>query len=106
MLAALIQPRIGLPPLLRRKPEPEVENLADPRFGHQAAVPPTVSPSIISVGWPTPAGTDWPPLPQTPMPSSSAMSLPIAATLVSTVGPSPIRVAPLIGAPSLPFSIR
>src|SRR5688572_5784626 len=76
------------------------------RSAPYAAVPPTVSPSISRVGWPTPAGIDWPPLPQMPTPSSSAMSLPIPATLVSTVGPSPIRVAPLIGAPSLPFSIR
>ena len=53
-----------------------------------------------------PGRIDWPDLPQMPTPSSSAMSLPIAATLVSTVGPSPIRVAPLIGAPNLPSSIR
>src|SRR3954465_8306853 len=71
----------------------------------QAAVPPTVSPSISRVGWPTPAGIDWPPLPQMPTPSSRAMSLPIPPPLVSTVGPSPIKVAPLIGAPRRPFSI-
>ena len=59
--------------------EPEIENLVPP--GHQAAVPPTVRPSISKVGWPTPAGTDWPPLPQMPTPSSSAMSLPIAGDL-------------------------
>src|SRR3546814_4924007 len=46
------------------------------------------------------------PLPHMPMPSSSAKSLPIPSTRVSTLGPSPISVAPLIGAPSLPFSIR
>jgi signal transduction histidine kinase len=34
-------------------------------------VPPTVMPSIRSVGWPTPTGTPWPFLPQVPMPSSS-----------------------------------
>src|SRR3546814_4711536 len=44
--------------------------------------------SIRSVGWPTPAGTDWPPLPQIPTPSSSAMSLPMAVTFFSTSGPS------------------
>ncbi len=31
------------------------------------------------VGWPTPTGTDWPSLPQTPTPESSAMSLPTTA---------------------------
>ena len=35
------------------------------------AVPPTVRPSIFSVGWPTPTGTLWPSLPQVPMPESS-----------------------------------
>ena len=66
----------AVPPLLRVEAEPEVEDLVL-RQSHHAAVPPTVSPSISRVGWPTPAGTDWPPLPQMPTPSSSAMSLPM-----------------------------
>src|SRR5690606_27145641 len=51
------------------------------------AVPPTVSPSMRSVGWPTPTGTLWPSLPQVPTPGSRRMSLPIILTLVSTSGP-------------------
>ena len=43
------------------------------------AVPPTVSRSIRSVGWPTPTGTLCPSLPQVPTPVSSCMSLPIIA---------------------------
>src|SRR5207244_12278961 len=106
-----VERRVRRPPIVPAVREPEVEDRADLILVHasvpgHAAVPPTVMPSISRVGRPTPAGTDWPPLPQTPMPSSSAMSSPIAATLVSTVGPSPIRVAPLIGAPRRPFSIR
>ncbi len=33
-------------------------------------VPPTVSPVSFIDGWPTPTGTPWPDLPQTPMPGS------------------------------------
>ena len=51
-----------------------------------------------------PAGTLCPPLPHMPTPSSRAKSLPMPITLVSAVGPSPISVAPLIGAPRRPFS--
>jgi len=40
------------------------------------------------------------------MPGSSAESLPIISTRVSTSGPLPIRVAPLTAGPSLPSSIR
>ena len=57
------------------------------------------------VGWPTPTGTLWPFLPQVPTPVSSFMSLPTMLTLVRHSGPEPIKVAPLIAAPSLPFSI-
>ena len=64
-------------------------------------VPPTVSPSSRSVGWPTPTGTLCPFLPQVPMPLSSFKSLPIMHTRVRSVGPLPISVAPLIGAPTL-----
>ena len=53
------------------------------------------------VGRPTPTGTHWPFLPQVPMPGSSAMSLPMARICVSASAPSPIRVAPLTGAPTL-----
>ena len=54
-------------------------------------VPPTVMPSMRIVGRPTPTGTDWPSLPQVPMPSSSARSLPTRLTRVSASGPLPIR---------------
>src|SRR6185295_12268514 len=69
------------------------------------AVPPTVSPSSRNVGWPTPTGTPWPFLPQVPTPVSSFMSLPTIFTRLRSVGPLPISMAPLSGAPSLPFSI-
>ncbi len=69
-------------------------------------VPPTVIESIRSVGWPTPTGTLWPSLPQVPTPSSSFRSLPTIDTRVSTSGPLPISVAPLMGRVSLPFSMR
>src|SRR6185503_13137105 len=75
-------------------------------LGEVHPVPPTVSPSILSVGWPTPTGTLWPSLPQVPMPGSSARSLPIIDTRVSASGPLPISVAPLTGCVTLPFSIR
>src|SRR5437879_4457764 len=61
------------------------------------AVPPTVSPSILSVGCPTPTGTLWPSFPQVPTPVSSARSLPIIETRVSASGPLPISVAPFTG---------
>src|SRR6266699_2242371 len=60
-----------------------------------AAVPPTVSASMRSVGWPTPTGTLWPFLPQVPMPWSSARSLPIMVMRLRSVGPLPISIAPL-----------
>ena len=47
---------------------------------------------------PTPTGTACPSLPQVPTPSSSFRSLPTMETRVSTSGPLPISVAPLIGA--------
>src|SRR6266699_6861468 len=71
-----------------------------------AAVPPTVRASMRKVGWPTPTGTLWPFLPQVPMPVSSFISLPIIETRVIASGPLPIKVAPLMGAASLPFSMR
>jgi hypothetical protein len=61
------------------------------------AVPPTVSPSIRSVGWPTPTGTDWPSLPQVPTPVSSSRLFPIMVTRVSASGPLPMSVAPFSG---------
>src|SRR5258708_19162593 len=69
-------------------------------------VPPTVSASMRSVGWPTPTGIDCPSLPQVPTPLSSFRSLPTMLTRVSTSGPLPISVPPLTGAPTLPFSIK
>src|SRR5439155_22458316 len=68
-------------------------------------VPPAVIRSVSSVGWPTPTGTPWPFLPQVPMPESSARSLPTMVMRLRSVGPLPISIAPLSGAPSLPFSI-
>src|SRR6185369_5390854 len=69
----------------------EVDELA------HARVPPTVRPSIRMVGIPTPTGTDWPSLPQVPIPSSSCMSLPTRVIRVSTSGPLPMSVAPRTG---------
>ncbi len=60
-------------------------------------VPPTVNPSILSVGCPTPTGTLCPSLPQVPTPESSSRSLPTMLTRVSTSGPFPISVAPFTG---------
>ena len=74
--------------------------------GSFLAVPPTVKRSILMVGMPTPTGTAWPSLPQVPTPSSSFKSFPTIETRVSTSGPLPISVAPLIGAVILPSSIR
>ena len=68
-------------------------------------VPPTVMRSMRKVGWPTPTGTPWPFLPQVPMPGSSSKSLPTMVTRCRSVGPLPISMAPLTGAPTLPFSI-
>src|SRR5205823_10957775 len=70
------------------------------------AVPPTVRRSTFIVGIPTPTGTAWPSFPQVPTPSSSLRSLPTMETRVSTSGPLPINVAPLIGAVIWPSSIR
>src|SRR5215472_15036259 len=70
------------------------------------AVPPTVMRSSLSVGIPTPTGTDWPSFPQVPTPSSSCRSLPTMETLVNASGPLPIRVQFLSGAPTLPSSIK
>ena len=61
------------------------------------AVPPTVTPSMRRVGWPTPTGTLWPSLPHTPTPESRRMSLPIIEILFIVSGPLPIRVAPFTG---------
>src|SRR5262249_36784889 len=71
-----------------------------------AAVPPTVRPSMRTVGWPTPTRTPRPALPQGPTPASGARSLRIIVILVSAWGPLPISVAPLTAGPTLPFSIR
>ena len=59
-----------------------------------------------TVGMPTPTGTDWPSLPQVPMPSSSCRSLPTMLMRFSTSGPLPISVAPFTGRVILPSSIR
>src|SRR5262249_49283270 len=73
---------------------------------HYLLVPPTVISRILMVGRPTPTGIVWPSLPQIPTPWSSFRSLPTAVTCRSTVGPSPIKVAPLTGDVTLPSSIR
>src|SRR5262249_4847601 len=79
-----------------------------PRVGGEAhaLVPPTVSPSMRKVGWPTPTGTLCPSLPQVPMPVSSSRSLPIMLTRVSASGPLPMMVAPFTGYWMRPFSIQ
>src|SRR5690606_2852975 len=64
------------------------------RIGSYQAVPPTVRPSMRSVGMPTPTGTLCPSLPQVPTPESSCMSLPIMLTRVMASGPFPMSVAP------------
>jgi hypothetical protein len=87
---------------LTRRPSPAGGRGAN--FGCQA-VPPTVMFSMRSVGWPTPTGTLWPSLPQTPTPESRRMSLPIIVTSLSDSGPLPISVAPLTGYVILPSSI-
>src|SRR5262245_3752961 len=71
-----------------------------------ALVPPTVRPSILMVGSPTPTGTDWPSLPHVPTPSSSFKSEPTIDTRVRTSGPLPINVAPLTGLVTFPSSIK
>jgi hypothetical protein len=67
------------------------------RHRRRHAVPPTVSLSMRSVGCPTPTGTLWPSLPQTPTPVSSSRSLPIMLTRVIASGPLPMMVAPFTG---------
>src|SRR5262249_59007049 len=69
-------------------------------------VPPTVMASMRIVGRPTPTGTDWPSLPQVPMPSSSFRSLPTMDTYLRASGPLPISVASRTGAVILPSSMR
>ena len=68
-----------------KKKSPSARRLREGKKS-QASVPPTVMGSTRSVGRPTPTGTPWPALPQVPMPVSSAKSLPMAATRVSTSG--------------------
>src|SRR5205814_10693601 len=92
----------------------ELDSLGSPPRTHSdhafvrahAPVPPTVMRSTRKVGWPTPTGTPWPCLPQVPIPVSSARSLPIMVMRCRSVGPLPISIAPLSGAPTLPVSIR
>src|SRR5205809_4089854 len=69
------------------------------------AVPPTVSPSILSVGCPTPTGTLWPSFPQVPTPVSSARSLAMIETRVSTYGSVALGVGALAGEAALPVSM-
>src|SRR5580658_248857 len=96
------QARIGRgPPAIARTVALALDVRSD-----QPPVPPTVMRSIRRVGWPTPTGTPWPFLPQVPMPVSSARSLPTMVTRCRSVGPLPISMAPLTGAPTLPLSMR
>src|SRR6218665_2687150 len=96
----------------KRDKEPEIKR-AEHLHGRQCstaarrhAVPPTVRPSMRSVGCPTPTGTLWPALPQVPTPLSRRMSLPISVTFLSASGPLPMMVAPLTGYWILPFSTQ
>src|SRR6202453_5417110 len=57
---------------------------------HYCPVPPTVMRSSFTVGMPTPTGTLCPALPQVPMPSSSARSLPTIDTYFNASGPLPV----------------
>src|SRR5262249_21370935 len=80
--------------LLRRRP------------AHPATrVPPTVMPSMRSVGSPTPTGTDWPSFPHVPIPGSGMGSHPTMETFLSASGPTPISMAFFTGRPSFPSSI-
>ena len=74
--------------------------------GQDQAVPPTVRLSTFRVGWPTPTGTLWPSLPQTPTPLSRRRSLPTIEICCIVSIPEPIRVAPFTAFVTLPFSIR
>src|SRR5262249_35483604 len=98
----------GVGPARARRQRIADQSLGDcPRVaaGH-APVPPTVRPSMRTVGSPTPTGTDWPSLPQVPRPSSSARSLPTRVMRVRTSGPLPISVASRTGRPTTPPSMR
>src|SRR5215813_8587468 len=79
---------------LHEFPDAQNAKVIRPILHESQTVPPTVRPSILRVGCPTPTGTLWPSLPQVPTPGSSAMSLPIMATRVNASGPLPISVAP------------
>src|SRR6185295_7123820 len=80
--------------LLRRRP------------AHRATlVPPTVMPSMRSVGNPTPTGTIWPSFPHIPIPGSGMGSQPTIVTFFSASGPTPISMAFFTGRPSFPSSI-
>src|SRR5207302_1439953 len=109
-LGALAHQRLGR--IGARAPRP-LDHLLGDRLQRFACVlhfctrvPPTVMAAILTVGVPTPTGTDWPSLPQVHMPSDSWKSLPTAVTCVSTSGPLPIRLTSLSGAVSLPSSMR
>src|SRR5262249_51922932 len=84
------------------------QSLGDAAQGaaRHAPVPPTVRPSMRTVGRPTPTGTDWPSLPHVPIPSSSPRSLPTRVMRVNTSGPLPISVASRTGRPTTPPSMR
>ena len=68
-------------------------------------MPPTVILLISKDGCPTPTGTPCPALPHVPMPGSNIISFPIIKISFKEDGPSPIKVAPLIGDPIFPFII-
>ncbi len=74
--------------------------------GQDQAVPPTVRLSTFRVGWPTPTGTLWPSLPQTPTPLSRRRSLPTIEICCMVSMPEPISVAPFTAFVTFPFSIR
>ena len=60
---------------------------------------------INNDGWPTPTGTPCPAFPQVPIPGSNIISFPTIETSFRADGPSPIKVAPLIGEHTFPFII-
>src|SRR5581483_7621419 len=104
---ALDDDRVGGAGARRGSPGDEAaRDLAEVGGVAHACVPPTVRPSMRTVGRPTPTGTDCPSLPQVPMTSSSWRSAPTREMRVSTSGPLPMSVAPRTGRPILPPSIR
>ena len=105
--------RAARPPRRRRRrarsraPRETQVALAASARRSRPAVPPTVRPSMRSVGRPTPTGTHWPSLPQVPMPSVEREVVADRASRASARrGRCRSASRPCTGAPILPSSIR